>query len=56
MSRTGIKDSFIKNKVYDIDLYNEITDKSFRKEKLTQEERDYEVYCYHYEEYKAGLL
>lgn len=50
------KDYLMKNKVYDIDLYNELCNKSFNKEEITKEENDYMVYCYHYEEYKAGLL
>lgn len=56
MSTYGTKEYLIKNKVYDIDLYNALTDKSFKGEKLTQEEHDYTTYCYHYEEYQAGLL
>lgn len=47
---------YIKNKVYDQDLNHKLWDKLFRKEELTQEEHDYVTYCYHYEEYQAGLL
>lgn len=49
-------DYCIKNKIYDLDLYNRITQKSFAGEELTEEEKEYEKYCYHYEEWRAGLL
>lgn len=52
----GSRDYLIKNKIYDLDLYNEITHKYFEGQELTEEEKEYEKYCYHYEEYKAGLL
>lgn len=49
------KEDLIKNKVYDLDLYNELTKQYWNKE-TPQEIDDYMSYCYHYEEYKAGLL
>lgn len=49
-------DWYIKNKQYDRNLYDRITAKSFAGEELTPEEKEYEKYCYHYEEWKAGLL
>lgn len=49
-------DYCIKHKVYDSDLNDRLWDKLSRKEELTQEEHDYLTYCYHVEEYRAGLL
>jgi len=46
----------IKYKSYDSRLYNELTRRSFAGEKLTEAEEDYMRYCYHYEEWQAGLL
>lgn len=47
---------FIKNKVYNSQLNDELWDRLLKKETLTQEEHDYLTYCYHVEEYRAGLL
>jgi len=47
---------YIKNKVYNRQLNDELWDRLSRKEELTKEEHDYMTYCYHYEEWQAGLL
>ena len=41
-------------KPYDIREYNKLLKK--KPEELTPEEEDYLRYCYHYEEWQAGLL
>lgn len=44
-------------RTYDRKLYNELINKKlFDKKPLTQEEEDYITFCYHWEEYQAGLL
>lgn len=50
------RDYLIKNKIYDLDLYNELTEMYWCKKDVPQEIHDYMVACYHYEEYEAGLL
>lgn len=40
----------------DWDRYNELTDKEYNGEELTEEEKDFCKYMYHYEEWQAGLL
>ena len=50
------RDYYIKNKVYNSTINDALWDKLSRKEELAQEERDYVSYCYHVEEYRAGLL
>lgn len=52
----GSRDYLIKNKIYDLDLYNELTNMYWCKKDVPKEIHDYMVACYHYEEYKAGLL
>jgi hypothetical protein len=42
--------------IYDSRTYDELLKKSFNKELLTPEEENYLRFCYHYEEYQAGLL
>lgn len=42
--------------IYDGRTYDELLEKSFNKEPLTPEEEEYLKYCYHYEEWRAGLL
>lgn len=49
------KEYLIKNKIYDLDLYNELTEQYWGKE-TPQDIKEYMSYCYHYEEYEAGLL
>jgi hypothetical protein len=41
-------------KPYDIREYNKLLAK--KPEELTEDEKDYIKYCYHYEEWQAGLL
>ena len=48
-------DYCIKNKVYDLDLYNRLIKEYWQKE-TPKNIKDYMSYCYHYEEWKAGLL
>lgn len=47
---------YIKNKVYNSQLNDKLWNKLSEKQELTKEEHDYMTYCYHVEEYKAGLL
>ena len=42
------------NNEYDTDTYQELLKKP--SEKWTKREKDYCVYCYHYEEWQAGML
>ena len=41
---------------YDGRVYDKLWQKVGRKEELTKEEHDYLTFCYHYEEWRAGLL
>lgn len=56
MSYYGQRDYLIKNRVYDSDLYNELVNLYWCKKDVPKEVHDYMTYCYHYEEYRAGLL
>ena len=51
-----VKEVFMQNHIEDENLVNELWNKVGRKEELTEQEHDYLVYCYHLEEYRAGLL
>ena len=62
MYHTGMKrnvsmtnDYCIKNRIYDSRLYDNLTKEYWQKE-MPKEIKDYCTYCYHYEEYRAGLL
>lgn len=46
------RDYYIKNKVYNSDLYDELTKEYWGKE-TPEEIKDYMNYCYHYEEYRV---
>lgn len=48
-------DYCIKNRVYDSRLYDKLTQEYWQKE-MPKEIKDYCTYCYHCEEYQAGLL
>lgn len=50
------KEYLMEHHIYDTNLNNELWKRLENKEQLTEQERDYVSYCYHYEEYKAGLL
>lgn len=50
------KEELIKKKIYDLDLYNELTKEYWGKNDVPKEINDYMSFCYHVEEYKAGLL
>ena len=39
--------------VYDVDVCNKLWEKS---DNWTEEERQYCIFCYHYEEWRAGML
>lgn len=56
MSEYGQRDYLIKNNVYDYRLYNELINLYWCKKDVPKEINDYMTYCYHYEEYQAGLL
>ena len=49
-------DYCIKNKIYDSRLYDELTNLYWCKKDVPEEIHDYMSYCYHVEEYRAGLL
>lgn len=55
MSKNGTR-NYLKNKVYNLQLYNELINEYWCKKDVPKEIHDYMVYCYHVEEYKAGLL
>lgn len=46
---------YIKNKIYNRKLFDELWNKQFTQE-LTEEEKDYIRFCYHLEEFEAGML
>lgn len=43
---------YIKNKIYDGNLYDRLTKEYWQKE-TPEEIKDYMTYCYHYEEYRV---
>ena len=48
-------DYCIDNRVYDKDLYNSLIKEYWQKE-TPEKIKDYMTFCYHYEEFQAGLL
>ncbi|MBO7732201.1 MAG: hypothetical protein J6S67_06605 [Methanobrevibacter sp.] len=50
-----VKKAIMENKIEDQKLVDSLWDKVGREE-LTKLEHDYLVYCYHLEEWRAGLL
>ena len=40
--------------IFDYNVYQKLLNKSA--EELTEEEHEYCIFCYHYEEWRAGLL
>mgnify|MGYP003315579575 CR=1 FL=1 len=51
-----VKKAIMENKIEDQKLVDSLWDKVGREEELTKLEHDYLVYCYHLEEWRAGLL
>lgn len=56
LMESKVKEVFMQNHIEDENLVNELWDKVGKKEELTELEHKYLIYCYHLEEWRAGLL